>query len=259
MQSFVTKGRIQIMIPLRWHRVFLVFAAVSVFIGLVDEICIWLLPPQAMRQMITGLTTGAVVMLLAYRGGSIVRFVLGGKLGTSDLHAKLDSAMSAVRLSKPIRYRVVLYKGKNPSAFTISDGGECCIFMSSAMASGLSAGALACVIAHECGHMIERHPRKQFIILGLLACVKATTGITIAAIFMVILAYLYMLREWEFIADKHAAEIVGADCVVSAFNEFRALSGEKDISRLSEFMCSHPSLNRRIAALAGGSHMPLRS
>lgn len=45
--------------------------------------------------------------------------------------------------------------------------------------------------------MIERHPRKQFIILGLLACIKATTGITIAAIFMVILAYLYMLREWN--------------------------------------------------------------
>lgn len=252
-------GRIQIMIPLRWHRVFLVFAAVSVFVGLVDEICLWLLPPQAMRQLITGITTGAVVMLLAYRGGSIVRFVLGGRLGSDELHAKVESARLSIRLPKPIRYRVALFDGKNPSAFTISDGSECCIFMSSAMANGLSSGALACVIAHECGHMIEHHPRKQFIILGLLACIKATTGITIAAIFMVILAYLYMLREWEFIADRHAAEIIGSARVVSAFNEFRALSGEKDISRLSEFMCSHPSLNRRITALVDGPHMPLRS
>lgn len=124
------------MIPLRWHRVFLVFAAVSVFIGLVDEICIWLLPPQAMRQLITGITTGAVVMLLAYRGGSIVRFVLGGHLVSSELHAKVETARLSIRLPKPIHYRVALFDGKNPSAFTISDGSECCIFMSSAMARG---------------------------------------------------------------------------------------------------------------------------
>ena len=246
------------MIPIRWHRVFLVFAAVSVFIGLVDEICIWLLPPQAMRQLITGLTTGAVVMLLAYRSGSIVRFVLGKQIAAGELHGKVKAALAAIRLPRPLRYRVVLYKAKNPSAFTVSDGGMCCIFLSSAMTEGLSSGALTCVIAHECGHMLERHPRKQFIILGLLACIKATTGITIAAVFIVILAYLYMLREWEFVADRHAAEIVGGDRLVAAFKEFGVLSGEKDISRLSESMCSHPSLNRRIAALVGGPHIPLR-
>lgn len=244
------------MIPLRWHRVLLGFAAVSVFIGLVDELGIWLLPPKSMRLIITGLTTGAVVMLLAYRGGSVVRFVLGRQIEGGELGSKVTAALATFQLSVPLRYRIVLYEAKNPAAFTISDGGICCIFMSSAMVKGLSREALACVVAHECGHMLEHHPRKQYIILGLLACVKATTGITIAAVFLVLFAYLYMLREWEFIADRHAAGIVGAERLISAFTEFRKLSGEKDISRFSEFMCSHPSLDRRIAALSAPGRVP---
>jgi len=244
------------MIPLRWLRVLFGFAGVSFFIGLVDELCIWLLSSQLSHQIITGITTGVMVMLLAYHGGSVVRFVLGRKIAEGELVTKISAAITLLRTdlllvsSTPFPlHRTVLYESKNPAAFTMSDGGSYCIFLSSAMVQKLTEDALACVIAHERGHMMEYHPRKQSLILGLLASVKATTGVTVVAVFIVLLTYLYMLRDWEYIADRRAVSMVGADRLILAFTEFRNISGQKNISRLSELMSSHPSIERRIAAV----------
>jgi Zn-dependent protease with chaperone function len=174
---------------------------------------------------------------------------MGKRLTDSALELKVHDALQIIGTGKLPCFNVVLYDSPRPSAFTVSDGARSCILMSAGMVMGLSPKALAGVIAHESGHILEWHPRKQAAILGMLALVKGITGITIVAVILVLFAYLYMLREWEFAADRRAADIVGAAGMIATFEEYRALSGEKDISRLSESMCSHPSLNRRVDAL----------
>ena len=105
------------------------------------------------------------------------------------------------------------------------------------------------MLAHEYGHLIERHPSRQAIVLGLLAAVKMSVGVPAGAVLCVLLAYLMMLREWEYVADRQGARIVGIETMLSAFSEYRRLSSEEDLPEWSELLCGHPSLHRRIAAL----------
>jgi Zn-dependent protease with chaperone function len=145
--------------------------------------------------------------------------------------------------------RAVLYRSRRPSAVTASDGlGHCCIFVSTALVNALSTQRLTAVLAHECGHAKNRHPLKQAMVLGLLAGFKMSIGIPSVAVVVVLLAYLMMLREWEYVADRHACSIVGATTMISTFEEYRSVSGDEDISGWRELLCGHPSLHRRIAA-----------
>ena len=85
--------------------------------------------------------------------------------------------------------------------------------------------------------------------LGLLAGVKMSIGVPAAAVVPILLAYLMMLREWEYFADRQASKVVGHETVLEAFNEYRAASGDKDSSKWAEIFCGHPSLRNRIDAL----------
>ena len=68
---------------------------------------------------------------------------------------------------------------------------------------------------------------------------------------MILMAYLFMLREWEFIADAVAVTKTNVADVRAAFAEYRAISGEANMSRFSEFFSGHPSIHRRLAAING--------
>ena len=99
------------------------------------------------------------------------------------------------------------------------------------------------------GHVDNHHPLKLAVMLGLVASVKLSIGVPIGAVIVVLLAYLFMLREWEYVADAAAVKRVSAEDVRLAFEEFQAIAGEKNMSLLSEFFSGHPSIHRRVAAI----------
>lgn len=182
----------------------------------------------------------------AYR---VMQRVMNQRPVSPATKAALDVAMATAVAQIDRPPRVILYRSDRPSAVTANDWPQCCIFVSTGMVKSLSTESLAAVLSHECGHVWHRHPLRQAIVLGLLAGVKMSIGVPPAAVVAVLIAYLMMLREWEYVADRHACKTVGADRMQVAFEEYRAASGDKDSSSWSELLSGHPSMRNRVAAL----------
>jgi Zn-dependent protease with chaperone function len=144
---------------------------------------------------------------------------------------------------------VSVVESKRFIAVTSRAGRSHRVFMSTRLIDSLSPEALRGVLAHELGHIENAHPIKQAMILGLAAGVKFSFGVPLFAVVAVLFSYLYMLREWEFVADAAAIKRAHPAAVYAAFEEFRQIDGGQDMSRLSEFFCGHPSFERRLRAL----------
>ena len=136
-------------------------------------------------------------------------------------------------------------------AITVRAGRSHRAFVSTRMVDSLSPAALRGVLAHELGHALSAHPLKQAVLLGIVASVKLSIGVPVGAVVVILMAYLFMLREWEFIADAVAVTKTNVTDVRAAFAEYRAISGEANMSRFSEFFSGHPSIHRRLAAING--------
>ena len=72
--------------------------------------------------------------------------------------------------------------------------------------------------------------------VGLAAAVKLTVGIPLVVALVLLLTYLYMLRQWEYSADAQAVHRTSCADVRAAFDEYRAISQEKDMGRLAELV-----------------------
>ena len=81
-------------------------------------------------------------------------------------------------------------------------------------------------------------------------------GVPLGAVVAVLIAYLFMLREWEYVADRAAVVRAGSDKVLAAFAQYQAASGEKNASALSELFSGHPSIHRRVAAIQRQLEVP---
>lgn len=245
------------MVPLRILRVLGVLFGVSMVLAAVDELVIWTGMPPSMRVLANGLSTAAIVFVLIYRGGWVIRYAMNRPTKDRTYHLRARAALKQVvgSIRPP---RLTIYSSERPAAVTANDGSKCCIFVSTGLIDSLSPASLSAVMAHECGHIMEKHPIRQAIILGLLAGVKMSIGIPAAAVVPIVLAYLMMLRDWEYIADRFAFHRVGCATMIEAFGEYRAVTGFESSNPLVDLLSTHPSIRYRVAALreyaaAGGN------
>ena len=276
------------MIPLRLHRLLLVLFAVSAFLALVDDVFLrWGLSHQA-SGMLSGVVAGLMVFFLAYQGGRVLVFCGKGLVDEPERRARIRAALYDIGMLEERRKgkrrkegraalaaaneaerratdrrtqagpppgKQLMYVSVVDSdrfiAITVNSGDTHRAFVSTRMVDSLTHGALRGVLAHEYGHVDNRHPIKQAAILGLVAAVKFGIGVPVGAVVVLLLAYLFMLREWEFVADAAAVKRTSPEDVLAAFDEYRLIEGDKDLSRFSEFFSGHPSFRRRIAAING--------
>ncbi|WP_126448201.1 M48 family metalloprotease [Sulfuricystis multivorans] len=274
------------MIPLRLHRVLLLLFGVSAFLAIVDGIFLrWGMSHQT-SDVLSGLVAGLMVFYIAYQGGKVLVFCGKRLVDDPERRARIRAALydigiieerrkgkrrkegrAALAAANEIERRVADRRkqvGPPPGkklmyvsvvnserfiAITVNSGDTHRAFVSTRMVDSLTHGALRGVLAHEYGHVVNRHPIKQATILGLVSAVKFGVGIPVGAVVVLLLAYLFMLREWEFVADAAAVKRTSPEDVLAAFYEYRLIEGDKDLSRLSEFFCGHPSFRRRIAAI----------
>ncbi len=271
------------MIPLRIHRLLIVLFAVSALLALSDDVFHQFGLSKLLSNVLAGVMAGFTVFFLAYEGGRVLVFCGKGLVEAPDRRAKIRAALRDIGIIEERRSRNArLLKDRSdavtdggsgqdrrqPSstslqelmyvsvvesarfiAITVNSGGMHRAFVSTRLVDSLSHGALRGVLAHEYGHVANRHPIKQATILGLVAGVKVGIGVPFGAAVVLLLAYLFMLREWEFVADAAAVDRAGQDDVFSAFEEYQIIEGGKDMSRLSEFFSGHPSFRRRIVAI----------
>ena len=236
------------MIPVSIFRLLLVLMMVSgvlvVAEAAVDHIGI----RGPMADLCAGVFAGAMVFLLAYEWGRVLRFCAKGVVQSAALNAKVRAVLDEIGVKQEV-LAVSIIDSKEFHGATVREGGGHRMFISTRFLDTLSSSALRGLLAHEYGHVENKHPIKLAALLGIVASVKLSVGVPLGAVVAILLAYLFMLREWEYVADEAACQHVGVDDVLAAFHEYRAASGDKSIGALSEFFCGHPSLHKRIAAV----------
>lgn len=293
------------MIPMRIPRLMLVLLGVSAFLAFLENIFQRFSFPHHAIVVLSGLVAGFLVFLLAFHGGRVLRFCGKGLVDVPQLHAKIRVALFDIGVLEERRARdrgdrrvrglplanIARERRRGPDrrqggpaqgksllsvsvvdsarfiAFTVKEGRSHRAFISTRMVNSLSLPALRGVLAHEYGHVLNRHPLKQAVILGGLATVKMSVGVPIGAVVLALMAYLFLLREWEYAADAAAVLRTTATDVLAAFDEYRTLEsmteGEKksrlfewlsghpgfEMSRLSELFSGHPSFDRRVSAI----------
>lgn len=261
------------MIPLRIHRLLVVLIAVSAVLALVDDLLLRIGVPRNLIPVVSGTFAGGLVFLLAYEGGRILSFCGKGLVDDQERRGKIRAALLSIGVIEERRRRQRRKSSKNDQrrvasrnpgalamyvsvidspkfiAVSVNEGGSHRAFVSTGMVDQLSPDALRGVLAHEFGHIENAHPLKQASILGMVAAVKMSIGVPLGAIVAILMAYLFMLREWEYVADATAVKRTGAGDVLKAFSEYRAIANDKNMSLLSEMFSGHPSVHRRVAAV----------
>ncbi len=190
-----------------------------------------------------------MVFLLAYRGGTLLRFAVARRSIDATLLSRVSAILSVIYSREREAPSLVLVNDSRLFAFTVNDGPRCCITLSHGMIEPLSDGELAGLLAHECGHIEEDHPQRLAVVLGMLASVKFSMGVPLLAAVAALLAYLMMVRHWEFAADMRAARIIGPSHLLTAFSRYMEISGDRPPSHFMEFFCAHPSMDRRMRIL----------
>ncbi len=266
------------MIPLRIYRTLIVLFLVSGFLALAEMIFVRIGLPRDTILVLSGVFAGLIIFVLVYQGGSVLLFCGKGLVDDPVRREKIREALLSIgvleerRKSRRIARHSKKYVGENMRrqdvrdkartlmyvsvvtsdrfiAITVNSGRSHRAFVSSKMVDSMSAHALRGVLAHELGHAISAHPLKQAVLLALVASVKLSIGVPLGAAIVMLIAYLFMLREWEYVADAMAVKKTSVSDVQAAFDEYKAISGEKNMSRFSEFFCGHPSIHRRLAAI----------
>jgi len=127
---------------------------------------------------------------------------------------------------------------------------------------------LDAVIAHELGHVLGRHTRKKVLALACVVVAISLIGLAIGAtrplfrgIFMlsalpaVLLSHYYVSRRFEYACDQKAAEFTSSpESVIRALAAiYQKTNSPIDCGRFLEAFSSHPSLLRRVRAIATAS------
>ena len=268
------------MIPLRIYRTLIVLFLVSGFLALVEMLGVRIGLPANLNSILSGVVAGGIVFGLVFHGGPALVFCGKGLVDDPERRSKIRDALVAIgaleerrknrrqkrqkeaftgqeqrRNTNATTPRMLMYVSVVQSdrfiAITVRAGRSHRAFVSTRMVDSLSPAALRGVLAHELGHALSAHPLKQAVLLGIVASVKLSIGVPVGAVVVILMAYLFMLREWEFIADAVAVTKTNVTDVRAAFAEYRAISGEANMSRFSEFFSGHPSIHRRLAAING--------
>lgn len=253
------------MIPLRMHRLLALLLVVSACLALLDDVLLRMGVPGNVSHLMSGIFAGGVVFFLAYEGGRILCFCGKGLVEDPVRRAKIRTALFEIGVREERRTQgrqglssndvceEIMYVSVVDSdrfiAITVNEGGTHRAFISTRLVDTLTPNALRGVLSHEYGHVINAHPLKQALILGMLGATKMSIGVPLGAVAVVLMAYLFMLREWEYVADAVAAKRSSYQDVFAAFAEYKEIVGEKDMNLVSEFFCGHPSINRRIDAI----------
>lgn len=273
------------MIPLRIFRLLIVLFVISALIGIFEEVLTRNGASIELVKLASGVFAGFIVFAMAYEGGRILLFCGKGLVNDAASREKVREALLDLGILEERRYgkrrregiknlinenlrtrndrrcdassdKLLMYVSVVESerfiAITVNQGRTHRAFISTRMLNTMTPEALRGVLAHEYGHVVNLHPFKQASLLGLVAAVKLSVGVPIGAVVLLLLSYLYMLRQWEYVADASAVARTSPSHVMAAFDEYQAIAGEENMGFWSELVSGHPSLHRRVAAVTTG-------
>ena len=216
------------MIPVRWHRIFIVLLIISAFLACADVGLTSIGLTGFPLSVCSGLVAGAVVFVMAIEGGRLLRFCAKGLVKPQYISSMTKELMSSSVGCEKLGIRVSPMDSDSIFAVTVSEGRFFRTFVSKGLLVRFSTEGLRGVAAHECGHVISGHSRRLSALLGLIAAVKFSVGVPLMASVAVLLSFLWLLRQWEYEADARAVSLIGANALITAFADYEKATGKSD-------------------------------
>jgi predicted Zn-dependent protease len=175
-----------------------------------------------------------------------------------QMQRRLDSIGNKVALSsdrKDLTYHFKLINDKEFNAFTIPGG---YLYVNSGLMNAATDDELACVVAHEIGHVAARHSVKKLqaalgyqLIMGIALGISGQQTMASAMDVVFNLAILGYSREDELLADRLAVRYSkksGFDPygMVTFFKKLQSEADKKGGKLNIELFNSHPDIEKRI-------------
>lgn len=226
-------------------RAMFVLLSLGGFVALVERYMVLMEVPQAMQSVLVGVISGCVVYLGAHRGARLLRFVFRRSIVREEVGGRSQQLITVKGLSLSVVRSDAIW------AVTANDGNGARIFVSDRLLACDRPELFKGVVAHESAHAQLGHVRRLCDILGFLALTKFSFGVPWPAAIAVLIAYLAMMRSWEFEADELAARTIGASAMEQALQSFAERVTAVRMSRVAEWFSAHPCLFRRIERIRG--------
>ena len=167
--------------------------------------------------------------------------------GTAALRSVLDRVADGTALGDELSIKVVALPQPNAMALP---GGRI-VVTHALIQRAKSPEALAGVLAHELGHLLDRHPEQGLLrALGLAGVVQLATGGSDFASATSLLAGLAYSRQAEREADSHAIRLLAAagvstEGLAGLLEDFARAGGREHLS----FLSTHPATEERLRQL----------
>lgn len=226
-------------------RALLVVLSLGGLVALAERYIVLMGVAHAMQSVLVGVISGCAVFLGAHRGARLLRLVMGRSIVRHEREGLARQVLASRGLSLCVVRSDAIW------AVTASDGNGACVFISTALLAREQTDLLKGVLAHESAHAELGHVRRLSDILGFLALAKFSFGVPLPAVIAVLLAYLAMMRSWEFEADAHAARTIGSRQMEEALESIARQVSAGRMSRVAEWFSAHPCLYRRIERMRG--------
>jgi Zn-dependent protease with chaperone function len=164
-------------------------------------------------------------------------------------------------------YMVPAGKGHLTNAYGMSNA----IGLTDSLGKYLTKAQIEYVIGHELAHVKLRHNRKHMLlVLGIFSTMTTLLFrfsryplplhmlAQISVIFVPLIVIYYFSRQWEYSADRVAVEFTGAPEVAirGLMNLHRVEEVPMQTAKFSELFMTHPSLERRVGAIARIAQIP---
>ncbi|MCU0665885.1 MAG: M48 family metallopeptidase [Candidatus Omnitrophica bacterium] len=171
---------------------------------------------------------------------------------------KIGNAVAGVSDRKDITYRFRVIDDKQLNAFTIPGG---YIYVNSGLMDAANDDELACVIAHELGHLAARHPAKKMqaalgyqVIVGIAAGFDAKDYMMQAMDAVFSISSLGYSRKDELAADKLSVKYsrragYSPYGMVTMFAKLEKEAKANGKNNYPEFLRSHPPTDARIKGI----------
>ncbi len=189
------------------------------------------------------------------------------RLKSGELRNRAFKMASQMGVTIARVYMVPAGKGHLANAYGMSNA----IGLTDNLGKYLSKAQVDSVIAHELAHVKLRHARKHLLlVLGIFSMMTVLLFrfsryalplhalAQIAVIFVPLAVIYYFSRQWEYSADRVAVEFTGAPEVAirGLMNLHKVDEVPMQAVKFSEFFMTHPSLERRVEAIARIAQMP---
>lgn len=189
------------------------------------------------------------------------------RLKSGELRNRAFKMASQMGVTVARVYMVPAGKGHLTNAYGMSNA----IGLTDSLGKYLTKAQMDYVIGHELAHVKLRHNRKHLLLVfGIFSAMTALLFrfsryaspfhaiAQIAVIFLPLAVIYYFSRQWEYAADRVAVEFTNAPEVAirGLMNLHRVEEVPMQTAKFSEFFMTHPSLARRVAAIARIGQIP---